>query len=200
MSPEQQARYAGIINDEAQRLTRLLDDLLDLSVLENGQVVLNEQKGSLNTLLDRAVDAATTRDVPLKIFRNPTDEKVELKTDLDRLTQVFINLIANAAKYCDAETPELRISVRKLDRRTVVDFVDNGSGISKDDQGVIFEKFSRLSDDRKAGGAGLGLAICREVMARLGGDIAYLPGQNGGAFQVVLPTAKSRSKPVKFKV
>jgi signal transduction histidine kinase len=52
---------------------------------------------------------------------------------------------------------------------------------------VIFEKFARLSDHAAAGGAGLGLAICREVMQRLGGEIAYLPGAGGGAFRVRLP-------------
>lgn len=56
------------------------------------------------------------------------------------------------------------------------------------DQGVIFEKFARVGEQR-ASGAGLGLAICREIMARLGGDISYLPGQGGAAFRVTLPTA-----------
>jgi len=68
-----------------------------------------------------------------------------------------------------------------------VDFVDNGSGIPPEAQAVIFEKFSRLSDQQKAGGAGLGLAISREIMNKLGGTIAYLPGQGGAAFRVSLP-------------
>jgi signal transduction histidine kinase len=68
----------------------------------------------------------------------------------------------------------------------VVDFVDNGCGISTDKHAVIFEKFSRIGET-KAGGAGLGLAICREIMARLGGDVSYLPGQAGAAFRVSLP-------------
>jgi signal transduction histidine kinase len=55
------------------------------------------------------------------------------------------------------------------------------------DQAVLFEKFSRLGDEKAAGGAGLGLAICREIMSRLGGTITYLPGQGGGAFRVTVP-------------
>ena len=90
-------------------------------------------------------------------------------------------------KYCDADEPQLKISVREAAGRRVVDFVDNGSGIPKDAQRVIFEKFARASDSHAAGGAGLGLAICREVMARLGGAIVYLPGQGGAAFRVILP-------------
>jgi len=70
-----------------------------------------------------------------------------------------------------------------------VDFIDNGTGIPKQSQSLIFEKFARLTDQRRAGGAGLGLAICREIMARLGGEIEYLPGQGGAAFRVTLPTA-----------
>ena len=72
-----------------------------------------------------------------------------------------------------------------------VDFVDNGQGISAKNQGVIFEKFSRLTDESRAGGAGLGLAICREVMERLGGTISYVPGQGGAAFRVSVPAAQA---------
>ncbi|MBI1416500.1 MAG: sodium:solute symporter [Limimaricola sp.] len=189
MTPSVQAKYAGIIHDEALRLTRLLDDLLDLSVLENGQVTLNRQTGQLRELLDRAQGAAGLRAGGLTIRRRKGDETLVLTTDLDRLTQVFINLIANAQKYCDAPRPELRIVVGRARGEVVVDFIDNGEGIGSEHQQVIFEKFSRLTDHGKAGGAGLGLAICREIMARLGGSIAYLPGQGGAAFRVSLPAA-----------
>ncbi len=185
------ARYAGIINDEAIRLTRLLDDLLDLSVLENGQVTLNIGKGNLAGLIDRALGAAALGDA-LEITRDRAEEaRVTLETDLDRLSQVFINLITNARKYCDAEAPSLTIRVGLEGSATVVDFIDNGSGIAPDSQRVIFEKFSRLGDQGKAGGAGLGLAICREIMERLGGRISYLPGQGGAAFRVRLPAAEA---------
>ena len=90
-------------------------------------------------------------------------------------------------KYCDAENPQLTISARNDPDGVVVDFVDNGSGISERDQALIFEKFSRLEDHSKAGGAGLGLAICREVMAKLGGTIEYVPGLGGAAFRVTVP-------------
>ena len=184
---EAQARYAGIIHSEAERLTRLLDNLLDLTVLENGQVVINREQGRLSDLLDRAISAACGEDKKIRIRRDVSAEDMVLETDLDRLVQVFINLIANAMKYCDAEEPELRIELRRLRSGPVLDFIDNGSGIPKESQDMIFEKFSRLGDQARAGGAGLGLAICREVMGRLGGQIAYLPGQGGAAFRVWLP-------------
>ncbi|MDF1854887.1 ATP-binding protein [Pseudooceanicola sp.] len=181
----ERAKYASIIHDEALRLTRLLDDLLDLSVLENGQVSLNIRSGTLAEVLDRAVSTAV-QGGRLTILREPDNEMIAIETDFDRLAQVFINLIANAQKYCDAADPVLTLAVQRRDGLIIVDFIDNGSGIDADMHGLIFEKFSRVGH-HKAGGAGLGLAICREVMARLGGAVAYLPGQGGAAFRVSLP-------------
>lgn len=188
------ARYSLIIHDEAIRLTRLLDDLLDLSVLENGEVQLNTQTGDLQALLDRAVTAAVVGDGPhLVVCRDGLTEPLTLTTDMDRLSQVFINLIANARKYCVADTPVLTILVRRAEGFIEVDFVDNGAGIPKRSQSIIFEKFSRLGDRNAAGGAGLGLAICREIMANLGGAITYVPGQGGAAFRVRVPISLAKA-------
>jgi signal transduction histidine kinase len=115
-----------------------------------------------------------------------------LYTDLDRLSQVFINLISNARKYCDADQPELEIRVHEDGGLVVLDFVDNGTGIAPEAQDVIFEKFARVSD-QKAGGAGLGLAICRQIITRLGGEIDYLSGERGAAFRVTLPTGLAKA-------
>ena len=185
LTEAEKGRYASIIHSEAVRMTRLLDDLLDLSVLENGQVRMNVGHGSLGDVIDHAV-AAAGGGVGLQINRAREAEAVMIETDLDRLAQVFINLIANAQKYCDAERPALTITVSRAGNDLIVDFIDNGSGIPRDAQEVIFEKFARVSD-QKAGGAGLGLAICREIMGRLGGSISYVPGQGGAAFRVSLP-------------
>ena len=189
MPPEMARRHATIIHDEAIRLTRLLDDLLNLSVLENAGVQLTLGLVSLQDMIDRAlVTAAQTRpERRFTIHRDPGCEALYVTTDADRLTQVFINLISNARKYCAAPEPELRIAVRQRGGRVMVDVIDNGRGIPEDSQALIFEKFARLTDETRAGGAGLGLAICREVMTALGGSIAYLPGQGGTAFRVTFP-------------
>ena len=197
LAPEEQRRFAAIIHDETLRLTRLLDDLLDLSVLEAGQVSLNWQRVRLGRIIDRAVAATRSSTIsgaqggpsrpPLRIRRDEAHEDVWLRTDADRLAQVFINLISNAQKYCANPQPVLRIRVHRGGSGLQIDFIDNGSGIPKQSQQVIFEKFSRLSDNAAAGSAGLGLAICREIMAKLGGSIAYLPGQRGTAFRITLP-------------
>ncbi len=189
-----QARYAEIIHDETIRLTRLLDDLLDLSVLENGRVQLNVQVANLHDLIDRALQAAgqTRAERRFVIHRDLPTEHMPIFTDTDRLVQVFINLISNARKYCDAARPELTIKVRRRGGQIEVDFIDNGSGIPAGSQSLVFEKFARLTDTTRAGGAGLGLAICREIMANLGGTITYVPGQGGAAFRVALPARRQR--------
>jgi len=189
-------RYSTIIHDETIRLTRLLDDLLDLSFLENGQVHLHRQHVSLNGIIERAVKASASieKDSDISIVRNLTAEQLVVETDSDRLAQVFINLIANARKYCTAKNPELEIRVQEHADFVDVDFVDNGAGIPKKSQSVIFEKFSRLTDQAAAGGAGLGLAICREIMANLGGSVSYLPGQGGTAFRVRLPMRSAQAQ------
>jgi Na+/proline symporter/nitrogen-specific signal transduction histidine kinase len=192
LSVADKTKYSGIIHDEAVRLTRLLDDLLDLSVLENGQVNLNMRSGKVSEILDYVISAARgdVEENPLNIRRLRLHNDVTVTTDLDRLSQVFINLISNAQKYCISDSPELTIEIGEEEDQVIIDFVDNGEGILRDSQEIIFEKFSRTSP-QNAGGAGLGLAICREIMVRLGGTISYLPGQGGAAFRVALPKSKN---------
>ncbi len=192
LSAREQAKYSSIIHDEAVRLTRLLDDLLDLSVLESGKIVLNAQTGVLCDILDRCVDAAGGQSDRFVVHRDRASEQVLLATDMDRLAQVFINLISNARKYCDAARPELTIHVEQDRDMLVVDFIDNGTGIPPEYHNMIFEKFSRIGAT-KTSGAGLGLAICSEIMLRLGGMLSYVPGQGGAAFRVSLPQKSPRS-------
>ena len=180
-------KYASIIHGETIRLTRLLDDLLDLSVLENGQVNLNLETGTLKDVIAQAVlSAGGDRSNTLSITQSEASADVPLVTDLDRLRQVFINLITNAQKYCDAPEPALSVDVVEQAGRHQVVFFDNGTPIPVEARALIFEKFSRIND-KDGSGAGLGLAICREIMSRLGGDITYEPRPDGNAFVVHLP-------------
>ena len=180
-------KYASIIHVEAIRLTRLLDDLLDLSVLENGQVSLNPSSGLLFDVIDHAItttQAGATRGI--EIDKRGVDHSIILHTDLDRLAQVFINLISNAQKYCKSKTPKLLIETVVEDDTVIILFTDNGIAIPVDTRALIFEKFARIND-QDGSGAGLGLAICREIVARLEGEIAYVPISSGNQFTVRLP-------------
>ncbi|HRM74740.1 MAG TPA: histidine kinase dimerization/phospho-acceptor domain-containing protein, partial [Paracoccus sp. (in: a-proteobacteria)] len=117
LPPADRARFAGIIHDEAARMTRLLGDLLDLAVLEGRHARLKPAVVNLHDILDRALATAgataSARDVT--ILRNAGAEHLVVITDPDRLLQVLINLIANARKYCDAEFPAIRIDTRRDD-------------------------------------------------------------------------------------
>jgi signal transduction histidine kinase len=152
-------------------------------------VTLHRAQTELSDVLDRAIYAAGAQEEGgrIAIRRDRAAERVTLVTDPDRLTQVFINLISNAQKYCDAEAPELRIEVVQADGAVDIAFVDNGKGIPARQRTLIFEKFARLDTAKGAAGAGLGLAISREVMGRLGGRLDYRPGGTGTRFVVSLP-------------
>ncbi|GLK64879.1 sensor histidine kinase [Paracoccus kondratievae] len=192
---EDRARFAGIIQDEAVRMTRLLDDLLDLSVLESGRAQLKPGVINLHDLIDRALAAAgaVAAERDFSIRRNPIAEHLPVITDPDRLLQVLINVVSNARKYCDAAEPVIRIETRRTPKGwTEIDIHDNGSGIDPESRALIFEKFARLDDPARAGGAGLGLAICKEIMGFLGGSISYLPGQGGACFRLSLPSRPPR--------
>jgi signal transduction histidine kinase len=109
-----------------------------------------------------------------------------MSTDLDRLSQVFINLITNAQKYCQSDAPELTIEVAQDETFALIMFRDNGVPIPATTRALIFEKFARIND-QDGSGAGLGLAICREIMTRLGGDVTYVPASLGNCFLVRVP-------------
>ena len=187
LDPDVQARYATIINDEALRLTRLLDELLDLSVLENGKASLNFQKTQLAWILNQAVLTARAANGPkLHIAHDRIDPELSIRTDRDRLCQVFINLITNAQKYCDADDPVLEISVTREEDRLAIRFADNGTPLPEDKLSVIFEKFVRIESGQGTG-AGLGLAICKEIMSRLGGNITCERVLERNCFTVWVP-------------
>ncbi len=158
-------------------------------MLESGRARLSLGPVNLHEVISRAIEASSAlgKGADLIIDRDPPSEHLMVLTDADRLLQVLINLIGNARKYCDSARPVLTIRVRRLAETTQIDVMDNGKGIAPEQQDLIFEKFSRLNDPSRAGGAGLGLAISREVMQALGGTITYLPGHDGAAFRLQLP-------------
>ncbi|MFT4015265.1 MAG: ATP-binding protein [Paracoccus sp. (in: a-proteobacteria)] len=195
MQAAERARFASIIHDESGRMTRLIEDLLNLAVLEGGRARLSPSVANLRDLIERALVSAQAVSAgrAFRILRDPPAEHLMVITDADRLLQVLINVIANARKYCDAPAPEIRIQTRRLrDGGVEIDIADNGKGIPPEHEALIFEKFARLDDPARAGGAGLGLAICREVMQFLGGAISYLPTEGGALFRITLPRRPPR--------
>jgi signal transduction histidine kinase len=189
LSTQELQYFSGIINDESQRLTRLLDEILDLSFLESGRVKLNRSNTTLKKVLNSALQATqqTNANANAEVIVDDTSIDTQLYTDVDRLSQVFINLVTNAVKYSDKTAPTLNITCTPEDGNLNITFHDNGPGIPKDEQTVIFEKFSKLSNATGSTGVGLGLAISQEIMRNLGGALVCLDSSAGAKFQVTIP-------------
>ncbi|MEZ5934038.1 MAG: sensor histidine kinase [Alphaproteobacteria bacterium] len=192
LEPKQSRRFMQIIHDESERMTRLLDEILDLSLLERGEAPLALATVDAEASLDRALDLsqglASRLGVSLKSRERAAEAMVQ--ADPDRLSQVFINLLSNAIKYNVSEAPEVQIwsQVSHGSYKALIE--DNGPGIRPADRERIFRKFSRgwAQPQTDRSGAGLGLAISWQIMNRLNGSLELLPDNGRGArFLVSLP-------------
>jgi signal transduction histidine kinase len=165
-------RFVAIIHDESQRLTRLLDEILDISRLEAG--TLDFAVGPIDP--GRAIAAAveTVAGLAAKkgiaIRHEPAPEGVAVTANEDRLRQVLINLLSNAMKYNGAPRPEILVRPSLGQGRLSIDVIDNGGGVGREEAGLVFERFER-GRAASGDGAGLGLAISRALMRRMGGDL-----------------------------
>lgn len=193
LEPEQSRRFARIIHDESERMTRLLDEILDLSLLERGEAHWALSSIDAEVTLARALDIsqglAGQRGVALKSKDRAAEAMVQ--ADPDRLSQVFINLLSNAIKYNVSAAPEVQISSQINNGSYQAIIEDNGPGIRYADRERIFRKFSRGwgQSQTDVSGAGLGLAISWQIMNRLNGSLELLPSTGSGArFLVSLPT------------
>lgn len=191
LSPGERRRMVETIHRESLRLTKLLDEILDLSSLERGErgFVPGPIEGEL--ALDAAIvvcDAlARQRGVRLVARREATQSGV--LGDENRLAQVLINLISNAIKYNSAAAPVVEVRSWTETGRYLIEVSDNGPGIAAADAARIFEKFYRgaSSEGTSQAGAGLGLAISREIVARMDGTLELIPARAGATFRLSLP-------------
>jgi signal transduction histidine kinase/ActR/RegA family two-component response regulator len=186
------AREQQVIDRHLRHLSRLVDDLLDISRVTRGHVELRSEHVPLSSVLERAVEIAA----PLvsrhrHVLHVQGSEGIFLKGDPVRLAQVFGNLLVNAAKFT-APGGKLDVEVERRAERVRVTVRDTGRGIARDQLARIFEPFVQANRERDAlsGGLGLGLAIVKNLVARQDGSIAAHsdgPGR-GAAFTVELPT------------
>ncbi len=191
----QQAKHQVIENlqivvSEGERLTKLIDDVLDLAKIEAGKFTWNMASVSVKDVIDRAVAAtASLFDAKsLKLVRDIEPDLPEITGDQDRLIQVVINLISNAVKFTDAGS--ITCSVRQEGMELLVSVKDSGIGISPDDQPKVFEKFKQVGDTLtdKPKGTGLGLPICKEIVEYHGGRIwVESEPSHGSIFSFTLP-------------
>jgi len=174
----------------AERLSRIIADLMDLTRIESGKYKVEKQSMSLLQAVTRAVEAvehtARAREVDLRIN---VDDEAAAVADAKALDQVLLNLLDNAVKY----TPQggtVMVRTRQLPEFVRIEVEDDGLGIEPQHRARIFERFYRVDTgrSREMGGTGLGLAIVKHLVEQMGGDVGVTPADpRGSVFWFVLP-------------
>jgi PAS domain S-box-containing protein len=189
--PDPVRRLIRVALDNSNRLTRLINDILDIERLEAGKVSFHLRRTEVKPLVEQAIEAnaafADTFNARVRLDEGAADAAVD--ADPDRLTQVLINLLSNAVKFSPLGE-EVLVTIGCGDRRVRIGVRDRGPGIPEAFRRHIFEKFAQAdgTDARRRGGSGLGLSIAQQIVTRLGGTISYeaAPG-SGTIFTIDLP-------------
>jgi Na+/proline symporter/nitrogen-specific signal transduction histidine kinase len=196
IDPAERHRFLGLIIKESERLTRLINQVLDLAKLESGLAEWQNAELDLNELVADAVGSTSQlfKGRSVAIETQVAASLPPVSADRDRVMQVMLNLLSNAVKFSPSGTGRVRVRVEPEGNCVRVDVADNGVGIEPAHQAAIFEKFRQVGDTltEKPSGTGLGLAICRQIVVRLGGRlwVQSEPGA-GSVFSFTLPLASA---------
>jgi Na+/proline symporter/nitrogen-specific signal transduction histidine kinase len=168
-------QFLSIIIKENERLTRLINQVLDLAKIESGNAEWNLSEFDLIEVIEESLKTLgqllTENHIKLEI--DLPEQVPILVADRDRITQVLLNLLSNAIKFCDKSAGWIRIGLQVQAEAVEVSVSDNGPGISPADQKIIFDKFRQVGDTLtdKPQGTGLGLPICRHIITYFGGEL-----------------------------
>ncbi len=176
---------------ESERLSRLVEKLLDWSRLESGRASLELERTEVPDLFDRVGAAWRAQQLPAGYQTEVEPRLPPVNVDPDAMSQVVLNLLHNALKYT-GEDKRIRLRARRTGRGVAIEVEDNGPGVRPQDRKRIFERFYRADDllSRKTEGTGLGLAISRKIVELHGGRIELDTRLGeGSTFRVVLPAA-----------
>jgi signal transduction histidine kinase len=190
---EQRKKFLGIITKETERLTRLINQVLDLSKIESGKAEWQATSVDMNVVISDTVAAMSQifEDRHIKVEVRTPDRVSMVSADVDRIIQVMLNLLSNAAKFCEPGKGRVEIALSEQARSLRVDVRDNGPGIDSEDHTVIFDKFRQVGDTLtgKPHGSGLGLHISRKIVEHFGGRLWVESSRGCGAcFTFTLPT------------
>ncbi|MFS0576185.1 ATP-binding protein [Sporosarcina sp. 179-K 3D1 HS] len=171
MDAKRQKRYLETIHKEAQRLTNLINDFLDLQRMESGQQSYQMIDVNLSEVAKEVMDTFQVDDHHSIAIVDKAIQPI-IMADHDKMVQVFTNLLSNALKF-SPDGGNVLITIATEEDRAIVSIEDEGIGIPANQIGKMFEKFQRFDNSysRKIGGTGLGLAICREIVENHGGKI-----------------------------
>lgn len=183
---EERNEYYKIVESSNIRLLKLIDDILDISKIDSGMIELKNERIDIFSFLSeisKTMSVNIKQGIDLKIC--PDQLRFSIYSDQKRLYQVMGNLISNAIKYTNEGYIE--IGAKELENNRVEFFVkDTGIGIDINDKNLIFERFRQLDDFNP--GAGLGLAICKSIIEKMGGEITYDSQKNiGTTFKFTIP-------------
>ncbi len=186
--PAQAKKFLEIAHGNAERLSELINDLLDLERVESGRMHLELQRVGVRSVLEEAVQVNASYVARYKAHAViDADDGLEVTADRKRLLQILTNLVANAARYSPAEGA-ITLAARAAGERVVLSVSDEGAGVPPEFVPRLFGKFEQA--ERSKGGTGLGLALSKSMTEKMGGRMSYQPVPSGGAcFLVELPAA-----------
>jgi Na+/proline symporter/nitrogen-specific signal transduction histidine kinase len=197
LMPSQRKEFLAIVIKESERLTRLINQVLDLARIEAGRFDWQIGRVNVRDLLLEATAATKQlfKDRSVTLEMNLPPAMPDVLADRDQLMQVFINLLSNAVKFSPSGSGLVAIAVTSPQEGVEIRVTDNGPGIAREHQQLIFEKFRQVGDtlSGKPQGSGLGLAICRRIIEYFGGRIwvESEPGR-GTTFALLVPYAEQR--------
>jgi Na+/proline symporter/signal transduction histidine kinase len=192
MDDAKRDEFVMIIVKESERLTRMINQVLDLAKLESGSAEWHSAELDLKAVIEDAVSTTSQvlRDGGVTLTLDLPGHVPPVFADRDRLMQVMLNLISNAVKFCDHKDGRIAITLRNQPGALRVDVRDNGIGIHPADHEIIFEKFRQVGDTLtgKPQGTGLGLPISRQIIRHFGGTLWVDSDLGRGAtFSFTLP-------------
>jgi signal transduction histidine kinase len=175
MDQQQRQQLLRIVVKESERLTRLVNQMLDFTKIESGAYQWAHENLDLVSVAHEALAATSqlSHNKNITVSSEVPESPVIITGDQDRLVQVLINLLSNAIKYCEPNTGNVRLQLSSADVEARLAVIDNGPGIMPEECERIFEKFHQLRDASKGKpqGTGLGLAICKTIIENHGGRI-----------------------------
>ncbi len=190
-SPQEVRECVEMLSSEAERLSKLVEKLLDWSRLESGRRMLELRKTEVPQLLDEIAVAYRAQQLPASYQSEVEPGLPPLDVDRDAMAQVVLNLLHNAVKYTGPDK-RIRLRARKAGKGVAIEVEDNGPGVRPQDRKRIFERFYRGDDllSRSTEGTGLGLAISKKIVEAHGGRIELeTKVGEGSTFRILLPVA-----------